>query len=248
MLRWLWFIVLPLWRIWFYVLIGVMIVVLLPFLIVSILKESWYPLFFHLARIWARGVLYGMGFFPRVVREEVLEKKQSYILVSNHTSMTDIMLMLHVAKRPFVFVGKASLAKLPLFGFFYKRTCILVDRGNAQSRKAVFEQAQQRLRNGLGICLFPEGGIPEDETIVLDRFKDGAFHMAIAHQIPVVPMTFYDNKKRFPYPFFKGSMGIMRAKVHKLISPQEYGQEDRKRFRESVRNIILTELESPTFD
>ena len=70
------------------------------------------------------------------------------MLVSNHTSMLDIMLMLHVSKNPFVFVGKAELAKIPLFGFFYKRTCILVDRGNARSRKAVFDQAQKRLRKG----------------------------------------------------------------------------------------------------
>jgi 1-acyl-sn-glycerol-3-phosphate acyltransferase len=43
--------------------------------------------------------------------------------------MADIMLMLAVVKNPFVFVGKRELAKVPLFGFFYKRTCILVDRG-----------------------------------------------------------------------------------------------------------------------
>ena len=166
------------------------------------------------------------------------------MLVSNHTSMTDIMLMLHVSKIPFVFVGKAELAKIPLFGFFYRRTCILVDRSNAQSRKAVFEQAQRRLQQGLGICIFPEGGIPEDETLLLDRFKDGAFHLAIEHQIPIVPMTFYDNKKRFPYTFFNGSLGVMRAKVHEFVSTSGYEQQDRKRFRESVRNIILHELEA----
>ena len=228
----------PLWRLWFYILIGLMIVVLFPFLLVSILKESWYPFFFKLARIWARGVLYGMGFYPKVVPEAYLEKGKNYMLVSNHASMTDIMLMLHISKIPFVFVGKVELARIPLFGFFYKRTCILVDRSSSQSRKAVFDQAQRRLAQGLGICIFPEGGIPEDETLVLDRFKDGAFRLALTHNIPVVPMTFYDNKKRFPYSFFKGSMGVMRAKVHPLV----YGEEDRKSFRESVRSIIFNEL------
>jgi len=48
----------------------------------------------------------------------------------------------------------------------------------------------------MSICIFPEGGVP-DESIVLDEFKDGAFRLAIEHQIPIVPMTFADNKKRF---------------------------------------------------
>ncbi|HBK82377.1 MAG TPA: 1-acyl-sn-glycerol-3-phosphate acyltransferase, partial [Flavobacterium sp.] len=60
------------------------------------------------------------------------ENGKSYMLVANHTSMTDIMLMLCLVRNnPFVFVGKAELAKIPVFGFFYKRTCILVDRSNS---------------------------------------------------------------------------------------------------------------------
>jgi len=232
-----------LWKIWFYILILVIIVILFPLLLISILKETWYPMFFRLARVWARIIMFGMGFYPKVVRNQHFEKKQSYMLVSNHTSMTDIMLMLHVAPNPFVFVGKAELAKIPLFGFFYKRTCILVDRGNARSRKAVFDQAQKRLGQGMSICIFPEGGVPDDPSIVLDTFKDGAFRLAIDHQIAIVPMTFYDNKERFPYDFFTGSPGKMRAKVHKFISTQGMSQENKRELREQTRAIILNELE-----
>lgn len=233
-----------LWRIWFYLLILLVILALFPFLIISILKESWYPMFFRLARIWARSIMFCMGLYPRVSREEHFIKGKSYMLVSNHTSMMDIMLMLHISKNPFVFVGKASLAKIPLFGFFYKRTCILVDRGNARSRKAVFDQAQARLSQGLGICIFPEGGVPEDVSIVLDIFKDGAFRLAIDHQIPIAPMTFYDTKKRFPYLFFKGGPGKMRAKVHHFIPTTGMTQEHKKELRERTRAVILQELES----
>ena len=108
------------------------------------------------------------------------------------------------------------MAKIPLFGFFYKRTCILVDRSSPKSRQAVFLRAQRRLKQGLSICIFPEGGVPE-EHVVLDSFKDGAFRLAINHKIPIVPMTFYDNKKRFSFTFFSGSPGIMRVKIHKFI-------------------------------
>jgi len=230
------------WRIWFYLLMLIIILVLSPLLIISILKESWYPLFYRLAQIWARGIMLGMGFYPEVTREQRLQKGESYMLVSNHASMLDIMFMLHLSKNPFVFVGKAELAKIPLFGFFYKRTCILVDRGNARSRKAVFDQAQKRLQQGLSICIFPEGGVPNDTSIVLDSFKDGAFRLAIDHQIAIVPMVFYDNKKLFPYQFYKGGPGKMRAKVFPFIPTKGMSQDSKKEVREQTRTIILNAL------
>lgn len=232
-----------LFRIWFYVLVTVPILVLFPVLLISISKEKWYPFFFRLARIWAKCILFGMGFVVSVKKLQQLEKGKSYMLISNHTSMTDIMLMLYIVKdNPFVFVGKKELAKIPLFGFFYKRTCILVDRGNSKSRKEVFDQAQKRLNQGLSICIFPEGGVPNDTSIVLDEFKDGAFRLAIDHQIPIVPMSFYDNKKRFSYKFFSGSPGKMRAKVHHFVETFGKTQNEKKIIKEECRGLIYNGL------
>ena len=163
------------------------------------------------------------------------------MLVANHTSMLDIMLMLRVSRNPFVFVGKKELQNIPLFGFFYKRVCILVDRQDSRSRTAVYRRAQKRLNQGLSICIFPEAGVP-DESIILDRFKDGAFKMAIAHEIPIVPMTFLDNKKRFPFRFFSGSPGQLRVKVHRFLDTGELGESDKSELRERTRNLILKSL------
>ncbi|MFA7444868.1 MAG: lysophospholipid acyltransferase family protein [Flavobacteriaceae bacterium] len=231
-----------LYRIWFYLLVAAPILVLFPFLLVAISKEKWYPKFFVLARIWAKFILFGMGFRYSIKAEQPLEKGKSYMLIANHTSMTDIMLMLVVVKEnPFVFVGKQELAKIPLFGFFYKRTSILVDRKSTKSKQEVFEQAQKRLSQGLSICIFPEGGVP-DESVVLDEFKDGAFRLAIDHQIPIVPMTFYDNKKRFSYKFLSGSPGKMRVKIHAFISTEGKTQQDKKALKEQSRTVIYNEL------
>lgn len=234
-----------LWRIWFYIMMGIPIIIMLPFLIVSILKEKWYSYFFIMARIWAKCILYGSGFYYRVENEQQLESHKSYMFVANHTSMADIMLMLAVVKHPFVFVGKKELSKIPLFGFFYKRTCILVDRGSQRSRMEVFNRAEKRLNQGLSICIFPEGGVPADETILLDSFKDGAFRLAIEHQIPIVPMTFADNKERFSYTFFSGSPGLMRVKVHSFIptiGKTIENKKDIKEVKEEARTIINNQL------
>lgn len=211
-----------LWRIWFYVLMAIPIFVFLPFLLIAISREKWYPYFFVMARIWGRFILLGMGWYTKVARLYNPDPKKSYMIVANHTSMADIMLMLAIIPNPFVFVGKKELASIPLFGFLYKRTCILVDRSSSKSRKAVFDRAQQRINQGLSICIFPEGGVTEDDSVLLDKFKDGAFRLAIEHHLPILPLVFPDNKKRFSFTFLSGSPGLMRAKVLQPISTENY--------------------------
>ncbi len=232
-----------LYRIWFYILVALPIIIFFPFLLLTTLSEKWYPHFFWMARhLWATPILYGMGCPPKVAWEQKMERGKSYMLVANHTSMLDIMLMLYVSRNPFVFVGKKELVKIPLFGFFYKRVCILVDREDTKSRTAVYRRAQKRLNQGLSICIFPEGGVPDNEMVLLDTFKDGAFKMAIAHNIPVVPITFYDNKKRFSFNFLSGGPGRIRAKVHRFFETGFLGEEDKGMLREEVRSVILKEL------
>lgn len=231
------------WRIWFYILVMIPILVMSPVLLILVSSEKTYPQFFRVARAWGKFVLWGMGFYYKIDFEQPLEKGKSYMLIANHTSMTDIMLMLATVKHnPFVFVGKKELSKFPVFGFFYKKVCIMVDRTSSKSRYQVYERAQKRLNQGLSICIFPEGGVPDDESIILDEFKDGAFRLAIEHQIPIIPMSFIDNKKRFPFRFFSGKPGKMRVKVHAPIETKNLKSTDKQEVREMARSIILKDL------
>lgn len=231
------------WRVWFYVLVAAPIIVFSPFLILFTLSEKTFVPFYWIARnLWARPILYGMGCVPKIAYEESIQRSKSYMLVANHTSMLDIMLMLCVSPNPFVFVGKKELARIPVFGYFYKRVCILVDRENSRSRTAVYRRAQKRLQNGLSVCIFPEGGVPEDTGIILDTFKDGAFKMAIAHQIPIVPITFFDCKRRFPFSFFEGAPGPLRVKVHPFIVTVSLTVADVAPTRQRTHELLLQSL------
>jgi len=219
---------------------------MLPFLMIFSSSEKFYTQYFYCTRIWAKSILYGMGFIPKKLDVAHLIKGKSYMFVANHTSIIDIMMMLAVIDHPFIFVGKKELTKIPLFGFFYKRTCIVVDRESQQSKLRVFKEAQRRLNQGNSICIFPEGGVPDDKTRELVAFKDGAFRLAIDHQIPIVPITFHDNKKRFSYTFLSGSPGIMRTKVHVPISTENKSQEEKRELKKEVYEIILHELRNPS--
>ncbi len=219
---------------------------MLPVLLVVASAERFYPQFYICARIWAKCILYGMGFYPKVKYEEKMQKRRSYMIVANHTSIIDIMLMIAVNRHPFIFIGKMELAKIPLFGHFYRKTSILVDRKSQKSKQDAFNEAQRRLKQGNSICIFPEGGVPDNHSIVLDEFKDGAFRLAIEHQIPVVPMTFHDCKKRFSYKFFSGGPGKLRVKVHHFLPTKGKTIADKRALKEETRKIILQELENPS--
>ncbi|NOR28957.1 MAG: 1-acyl-sn-glycerol-3-phosphate acyltransferase [Lutibacter sp.] len=232
------------WRVWFISWVLLTLIPIFPVLIIVTSSEKLYPTFFKIARAWANTILFVMGFKIVLYEDQVLEKEKSFMFCPNHTSMIDIMVMLSVTKNPFVFVGKKELTKIPIFGYFYKRTCILVDRRDAKSRKAVFDEARRRMSNGLDICIFPEGLVPDDESVILSEFKSGAFRLAIEHQIPIVPMTFYDCKKRLSYTFFSGSPGKLRVKIHNFIKTEGLTLEDNNSLKKQTFDIIYNELTS----
>ncbi|MFA5299184.1 MAG: lysophospholipid acyltransferase family protein [Lutibacter sp.] len=230
------------WRIWFYAWFLLSIIPVFPILIIVTSSEKWYPIFFKIARAWAKTILFVMGFKIELEEEQFLEKNKNFVFCPNHTSMIDVFLMLAITKNPFVFVGKIELTKIPIFGFFYKRTCIIVDRSNSKSRKSVFDEARIRLDGGLDICIFPEGLVPDDESVVLSDFKIGAFRLAIEYQMPIVPITMYDCKKLFSYTFFSGSPGTLRVKVHSMIKTEGLTLKDKNLLKKQTFDVIYKEL------
>lgn len=235
----------PLYHLWFYLVVFITTVVLSPFLLASTIKESWYPQFYKVARAWSTMILYGVGCIPKFKPKISYTYGESYMFVANHRSMLDIMMMFYCVSTPFVFVGKKELARFPIFGFFYKRTCILVDRNNLRSKKAVMDEAHKRIKNGLSVCIFPEGGIPNDTTTVLGRFKDGAFRLALANEIPIAPLVFHDNGKRFGYALFSGGPGRLRAETLPILHTKGIPEEDKFKVRDAIHDQILGRLKKP---
>jgi len=230
------------WRCWFYGWVLFSIIAIFPVLLIVTSSEKFYPYFFKIAHVWGKTLLFVMGFKIDLQKEEALDNTKSYMLCPNHTSMIDVMVMLALAKSPFVFVGKKELTKIPIFGYFYKRTCIIVDRNDSRSRKAVFDEARKKLSNGLDVCIFPEGLVPDDESVVLADFKNGAFRLAVEHQIPIVPITMYDCKKRFSYTFFSGSPGKLRVKIHNFIQTEGLTIRECSTVKNKTFDLIYNEL------
>jgi len=165
----------------------------------------------------------------------------SMIIIANHSSYIDVMLMLRMRKTPFVFVGKKEIVKIPIFGYLYKRAAIMVDRSSAKSRFEVYERARKVIDKGYSICIFPEKEYT-DESILLNPFKRGAFKLAIEHQLPIFPMVFYDCKRKFPWYTTYGYGGALRVKALKLISVERKTEADIEPLAKQTHKKIKSEL------
>ena len=117
----------------------------------------------------------------------------------------------------------------------------MVDRSSPKSRKRVYELAKKRLKNGISVAIFPEGLVPT-EDIVLAPFKNGAFSLAIEHQIPIVPQIYYDCKRFFSWNFLKGGPGLFRVHQHRFIETKGLKIDDLDNLKEEVFTLINTHL------
>ena len=233
-----------LWRIWFYLLSALPVILLFPILAILLLIPNGYRPFFWIARnIWSRFVLLGTGFWITKKFKTPLDFKKSYLLVANHSSYIDIMLMFAAAPNPFVFVGKKELVNIPIFGFLYKRAAIMVDRSSSKSRYAVYDRARKILDKGYSVCIFPEKEYL-DETVLLNPFKPGAFKIAIEHQLPICPMVFLDCKRKFPWYTTHGYPGVLRVDIHPSIPTVGLSETDIPKLQQKTFELIYSELQN----
>ena len=107
---------------WFYFLAGIQVLIYFPFLVLILLLPKAYSKLFWIARnLWARITLHGSGYYVKVEDKEKLKSDTNCLIIANHSSHMDVFLMLITCKKPFVFVGKKELYKIPFFGYIYKR-------------------------------------------------------------------------------------------------------------------------------
>lgn len=132
------------------------------------------------------------------IYEEPLQKGASYIFVSNHISYFDIPVIVKTFRMPIRPLGKAEIAKLPLFGFIYKNAIVTVERSSAPNRAKSVALLKSILRKGISVLVFPEGTFNETAK-PLKEFYDGAFRIAIETSTPIVPVLMLDTHDRLHY-------------------------------------------------
>ncbi|SDL05681.1 1-acyl-sn-glycerol-3-phosphate acyltransferase [Catalinimonas alkaloidigena] len=162
---------------------------LFPWFWLFLRRKAWFRYTGPLNRIWAH-LFYAFSFFPiRVERRFRVKKGEQYIFCPNHASYLDIPTTGYALPGYITYMGKSSLARVPLFGYMFKKLHITVDRKSRMGRYRSLIAAREALERGSHLVIFPEGGIPDHPMPALAPFKDGPFRLALEKQLPIVPVT-----------------------------------------------------------
>ena len=242
-MKWVGYLFSSIWRLWFLIVFILLFITFMPALFFFTTIKKNQKTVAHLTRHWSRLTLWISFVFPVVIWEEEIDEKEHYIFCPNHVSALDIPLVLAILPVPLQYIGKAEIARIPIFGYFYRKNAVIVKRENRKNAYTAFLKAGERLKEGLSICIFPEGGIPP-ANMFLGKFKNGPFRLAIEQNINIIPITIADNKSTFPQEYFKGRPGIVRIKVHKAISQNKLEENTIQNLNTSVYNTIFEQLKN----
>ena len=145
-------------------------------------------------KVW----MFFSGLRTRVYMEAPLPPKGSpFVVCVNHNSFLDVP-VIYQMNRKITFVGSVAYARLPIFGPLYKRMHITLDKKDFKSRQQALTLMQKPLEKGMGLVVFPEGGIRSKNPPQMAPFKKGAFLAAITAQVPLVPATIVHNWTIWP--------------------------------------------------
>ncbi|MDD3773001.1 MAG: lysophospholipid acyltransferase family protein [Weeksellaceae bacterium] len=233
-----------LWKCWFTLITSILVILIGVFWVFPLaFSDKTFPFAYKGIRLWAILVFYGCGFRLDFIQTKKLDPNQTYISIANHTSVMDIMIMAIIHKKhPLVFVGKEELAQLPIFGAIYRRICITVDRSNLRSRTHVYTAVKEKINQGNSIMIFPEGEIPDDTNLILQRFKDGAFSLSISTQTPLALYSIKGIKEMFPESWIKGYPGKVKVKLLDIISTNHLSLADKNELKDYCFQQISAEL------
>lgn len=194
-----------LWATWgLFSFIVTFLIIFLPSMISYLIRgPKGQDYFIAVSRIWMWTWLRLVGCPATIKGKENFKKGHTYVVVYNHNALIDVPL-----SAPFIpggnkTIAKASFAKVPIFGWFYKRGSVLVDRSDNKSRLKSFEDMREVLRNNMHMCIYPEG-TRNRTTEPLKPFYDGAFKLAIDTKKEVIPCIIFGTKKAMPVhkPFY----------------------------------------------
>ena len=192
---------------------------------------GYYP-----GRIWAKCVCFIWGVKVKVKGRENIDKNTSYVFVANHQSAFDIWVIYGYLNHNFKWLMKKGLRKVFMVGYAcYKGGHVFVDDTSIAGIKETIAGAEDRLKDGMSVVIFPEGSRTWDGH--MRPFKRGAFMLASEFKLPVVPITIDGAYKAMPRTTYNVTPTTITMTIHKPIYPGERGFVAKK-LLEQCFNII----------
>lgn len=196
-------------------------------------RDFWgyYP-----ARFWSRCVCTLWFIRVKVVGRENIDPKTSYVFVANHQGALDIWTIYGYLNHNFKWLMKKSLEKVPFVGIACKYAGhVFVDDANPRGVRDTIAEAEERLKDGMSVVIFPEGSRTWDGK--LSPFKRGAFMLAGEFKLPVVPVTIDGAYRCMPRTTYNARPGTIIMTIHKPIYPGPRGFNTRRLMQQAREDI-----------
>ncbi len=196
--------------------------------------------------LWSTIYLWANPFWSaKVSGRENYNPKKNYVMVSNHQSLLDILLVFKTFFH-FKWVSKASMFKAPLLGWNMRLNgYVPIERGDASSRDKCMDLCKEWLKKGSSVFFFPEGTRSKDG--VMGKFKLGAFRLALETGADILPMIVVGSEKAIPkHSIMLTKRSKMKIQVLPAISVKGYDlnrlQEEAARLAENVYDSLQAYL------
>ena len=167
-------------------------------------------------------------------------KRNPYVMVSNHESFVDMLLLSHL-KMEMKYLSKESILRIPLVGWMMKMSGdVSLLRGDRSSGAAALIVCEKWLKRKMSVMIFPEGTRSFDGE--MRAFKDGAFVLAIRTQTPMLPVVVHGTRSALRKSDWR--MGDTKAEVRVLEIIETTGMtlNDVPALRERVRDAMIAEI------
>jgi 1-acyl-sn-glycerol-3-phosphate acyltransferase len=197
----------------------------------------------HKATCWWADVVLTVNPYwkTHVEGKKKIDPKASYVMVSNHQSGADILVLFKLYSH-YKWVAKQSLFYYPFIGWnMWLNGYISIVRSRGRSKLQMMDKAANAVRAGNSVLLFPEGTRTRDGKI--QTFKTGAFRLALDTQSPILPIAIIGTY----YAINKNSLLIhknynIRLVVLDPIPYEDFQHMDPKEIATKVHDLIETEI------
>ena len=190
---------------------------------------------------WARTLSFLTPMWVSVSGAENADRRRTYVVVSNHQSQYDILLIYGFLDLDLKWVMKQELRKIPGIGIGCEKAGhIFIDRSSPRRARAAVAAALERLGDGVGILFFAEGTRSLDGRLL--PFKKGAFRLAIEQHLPVLPITVIGTRDIMPAKSLRVFPGRGRLVVHPPIETRGMDSAHVEELLQQTRTAIASAL------
>lgn len=232
-----------------YVIYALLAFVLLMLLVVLIAIPSLFAgkigggnFMYFLCGLWADSWFALVGIHHKNIYLVPHDTSHACIFVANHISYMDIPVIVKALRQPTRILGKAEMAKIPVFRFIYNRAAVTVDRSSTENRARSVKILKSVLKKGVSIVIYPEGTFNLTDQPLKD-FYDGAFRIAIETNTPIKPIILPDTLDRMHYrSIFALTPGISRAVFMEEVPVDGLTPADTRQLKDKVHALMTVEL------